>query len=110
MASSLFLTLCSTQIFKKDVDEHQQQVVPHCELMAWIIEDNSQVKPLICSLDILGTTEKEKYFTFVIHPGMYSYTVYENYYYLSCIAIDIVSSEPLQKNAQCKLEICMLVG
>ena len=64
--------ICSTQIFKKDVDEHQQQAVPYCALKAHIITDDphEQVEPLICSLDILGTTEKEKYFTFDIHPGI----------------------------------------
>ena len=47
--------------------------MPYCELM-YIREEKHVVKPLVHTVDILGTNEKEKYFTVTI-AGNYEYTV-----------------------------------
>ena len=74
MAYNISYPSCNSQIAKRDVDDHQFEehmtTVPHCELIAkWSAEDK-EVKPLIHTVDILGTEEEEKYFTINIDPGI----------------------------------------
>ena len=60
------------QIEKKEVDDHshENQTVPHCELVAKWMKDENQAKALMHTVDILGTTKKNKYFTINIDPGI----------------------------------------
>ena len=57
------------------MDDHSasenKTTVPHCELVAKWIKGDQQVKPLEHTVDILGTTDEEKYFTIIIDPGKY---------------------------------------
>ena len=55
------------QIVKKEVDDHR--TVPHCELVAKWMKKDQKVDLLEHTVDILGTTEEEKYFTINIDPG-----------------------------------------
>ena len=61
------------QIAKELVDKHhsERQTVPHCELVATWLKREQQVKPLVHTVNILGTTEDDDYFTINIHPGNY---------------------------------------
>ena len=56
---------------KRQVDDHQPEhrTVPHCELVAKWMKKDQQVEPLEYTVDILGTTEEDKYFTINIDPG-----------------------------------------
>lgn len=61
------------QIEKKIVDEHSpenQLIVPHCELKAKWVKGAEQLKPLEYIINILGTTDEEKFFTINIDPGL----------------------------------------
>ena len=62
------------QILKKEVDDHhpENKTIPHCELVAkWTIVDKEvKVKSLIHTINILGTTYEETFFTINIEPGM----------------------------------------
>lgn len=56
---------------KKEVVEHrpESKTVPHCELVAKWIKEDQKVKSLEHTVDILGTTEEDNYFTINIDPG-----------------------------------------
>ena len=56
---------------KREVDNHQPEnrTVPHCELVAKWIKEHQKPKQLEHIVDILGTTEEEKYFTLNIDPS-----------------------------------------
>ena len=58
------------QIAKEQVDSHhsESQTVPHCELVATWLKREQQMKPLVHTVNILGTTEDDDYFTINIHP------------------------------------------
>ena len=58
------------QIEKKLVDDHrpESQTVPHCELVAKWLKREQQMKPLEHTVNILGTTEDDDYFTINIDP------------------------------------------
>ncbi len=58
------------QIKKKEVDSHRpkSKTVPHCELLAKWMKDQSQAKSLLHTVNILGTAE-EQFFTISIDPS-----------------------------------------
>ena len=63
--------LSNIQIMKADVDDYltKNMKVPHCELVANWIKIDQKLEPLQHTVDILGTTEEEEYFTISIYPG-----------------------------------------
>ena len=58
------------QIEKKLIDDHHLEImtVPHCEIVAKWLKREQQVKPLVHTVNILGTTEDDDYFTINIDP------------------------------------------
>lgn len=62
------------QILKKEVDDYRsrnKRAPPHCELVAKWINRKEQMEPLVFLMNILGTTEMDKYFTINIDPGIH---------------------------------------
>ena len=70
-SEDIFTMLTISQIRKKYVDENcdKKEAVPHCELFANWMESKEEVKPLVHSVAILGTTG-EDFFTININPGI----------------------------------------
>lgn len=63
------------QILKKDVDSHRPcyNTVTKCVLSVIQTKSGSDMKPLLHTIDILGTTQ-ENYFMIKMNPDMLSFT------------------------------------